>query len=85
MFEWDDEKSEKCKAERGFDFSIVLEFDFETAMTLADDRRDYGEPRYRSLGEIDDKLFSVTWTPREGQIRIISVRRARSKERKQYE
>ena len=84
MYEWDEDKSRKCLVERGFDFSIVADFDWETSVTLVDDRADYGETRYRSLGRIEGMLFSIVWTPRAGAIRIISVRRAHEKEGKRH-
>ncbi|WP_420854625.1 BrnT family toxin [Sneathiella marina] len=80
MFEWDEKKSQQNKAVRGFDFSIVEQFDFDTALTILDNRKDYGEIRFRSTGRIEGKLFSVTWTARGKNIRIISVRRAHKKE-----
>lgn len=64
MFEWDTKKSQQNEADRGFDFSIVEHFDFDAALTILDDRKEYGETRFRSIGRIDGKLFSVTWTPR---------------------
>jgi uncharacterized DUF497 family protein len=83
-FECDEGKSRNNLLQRGFDFSVAYCFDFETALTVIDDRHDYGELRYRSVGTANNKLFSVVWTPRNGKLRIISVRRANKKERKLY-
>jgi len=85
MYEWDENKSTQCLKARGFDFSIVAGFDFDTAITIEDTRKEYGEGRYMSLGFIDDRLFSLVWTPREGVIRVISLRKANSRERQSYE
>ena len=84
MFEWDDKKSEQCFLERGFDFSIVYEFDFSTAIIKLDDRFDYGEIRYSAMNKIGDKLYVVVFTKRQANVRIISVRRATSKEGIKY-
>ncbi len=84
MFEWDENKSQKCLEERGFDFSIVHDFDFETAVIIEDDPKDYGEVRYRAFNQIDSIAFSVVFTQRVPKIRIISVRKANKKERAYY-
>ena len=63
-FEWDDAKSARCLEERGFGFEIVEEFEFATAVTVVEDRRAYGEPRFRSLGIIAGALYAVVWTRR---------------------
>jgi uncharacterized DUF497 family protein len=84
MFEWDDKKSQQCLSERGFDFSIVHDFDFHSAVTIPDDRKDYGEPRYRAFGFVNGEAFSVVFTPRNRKLRIISVRRAHKKEMKRH-
>ena len=36
--------------QRGLSFERVADFDFETALFSVDDRRDYGETRYRGFG-----------------------------------
>lgn len=84
MFEWDENKSKKCLKERGFDFNIVYEFNFETAIIKLDDRFDYGEKRYSAMNKIDGKLYVVLFTKRGQILRIISVRRATDKEGMRY-
>lgn len=85
MYEWDDEKSEHNRRRRGFGFEVVERFDFGSGITVPDDRQEYGEPRFRSIGWIDGRLFVVVWTPRGTKLRIISVRHAHLKEWRQYE
>jgi len=84
VFEWDEEKSRKCLLERGFDFSIVEDFDFGSAIFVEDDRKDYGERRVRAFGRINGVDFCIVFTPRGGKLRIISVRKARMKEMKRH-
>jgi len=43
------------------------------------------EPRYLVIGLIDGKHWSAIYTPRNGAIRIISVRRSRTEEVTLYE
>jgi uncharacterized DUF497 family protein len=54
-------------------------------MELLDDRYDYGEPRSVAIGNVDDVgVLRVTWTPRGNLRRIISARRAVSRELEGY-
>lgn len=50
--EFDAEKSARNERERGMSFSDVTRFEWEEALVVADDRRDYGEQRFRALGVI---------------------------------
>jgi len=84
MFEWDEEKSRRCLRDRGFDFSIVHEFDFASAAIENDRRKDYGEDRFRAFVFAGDNLFCVVFTPRGDRLRIISVRRMHRKEGVRY-
>ncbi|VAV87719.1 hypothetical protein MNBD_ALPHA02-953 [hydrothermal vent metagenome] len=84
MFEWDEKKNRSCKEERGFDFSIVHDFDFATAVIFADDRKDYGEIRYKAYNMIAGVLYNVVFTLRGQNLRIISIRRVHEKEGKRY-
>ncbi len=85
-FEWDDLKSEACLASRGFDFSYVLRVFFDPKkIAWRDERWDYGEQRYKLLGNIDGRLFVVIYTLRSENIRIISARKANERERRLYE
>ncbi len=55
------------------------------ALTIEDERVE-GEQRFVSLGmNIFDCLMIVVWTPRGTNCRLISVRKAEPKERRNYE
>ena len=84
MFEWDEAKCCRCFEMRGFDFSIVQDFDFASAVVIKDDRFAYGEPRFRAFGPIADRLFVVVFTPRGPRLRIISIRRANKREERKH-
>jgi hypothetical protein len=58
--------------------------DWETALSIEDTRKDYGERRFRVLGMIGGLLYAVVITPRSGGMRVISLRRANLKERSSY-
>jgi hypothetical protein len=60
--------------------------EFDAAPVLIEDRRgDYGEQRWWAIGRIDGKGHVVTFTWREGRVRMISFRRARDQEMQRYE
>jgi hypothetical protein len=82
---FDPAKSDKNERERGLPFTLVDEFDWETARLGIDRRRDYGEPRFKALGYITGRLHVVIFTRRFGGIRIISLRKANRREERDYE
>jgi uncharacterized protein len=54
-------------------------------LTIEDDSSE-GEPRWITIGSnADGELLVAVWTERDQVGRLISVRRATAKERKQYE
>ena len=56
----------------------------EIAAVIEDDRKDYGETRYRAFGFVDGVAHCLAFTVRDGTVRAISLRRARAKELKRY-
>jgi uncharacterized DUF497 family protein len=69
---------------RGLSFERAAEFDFERALVLLDDRRDYGEIRYRAFGLLDHRLHALVFTEAARGIRVISLRRANKTEVRRY-
>ena len=84
-YDWDEDKRQANSDNHDVDFESVKRFDWTGAVTRSDDRRDYGEPRYISIGEIDGRLHVCVWTPRDDVIRVISLRRANAREGRLYE
>lgn len=85
-FEWDETKSETCFVQRGFDFAYAAQAFFDPDRCIrADLRHSYGEDRFQLLGQIDTRVFVVVYTTRTHAIRIISARKANTREVKQYE
>ena len=85
-FEWDQEKSDACFTERGFDFAYVLRAFVDADRLIHKDTRwDYGEDRYQLLGAIDGRVFFVAYTIRGTVLRIISARKANQREVNDYE
>ena len=82
-YEWDAGKRTTNLAKHGVDFAAVARFDFDSAVTLIV-KRD-GEVRYAATGYIGTRLYRLIYTERGGNIRVISLRRANNRERRDYE
>ena len=54
-------------------------------MTRIDDRRDYGEVRYLSVGFVDGQCFVVVHTDRNGVTRLITAWRGGRDEQFKYQ
>lgn len=68
--------------ERGLDLRRAKEVFAGAHFTRADDRRDYGEPRFIIAGWLDSRLVVLAWTPRGVARRIISMRYCHEREAK---
>ena len=84
IFEWNEAKSEKNLAERGFDFEYACRIFGGDTIEWDDTRRNYGERRVIAIGEVDEEVFVVVNTLREHVRRIISARLASRRERDAY-
>ena len=69
---------------RGLDMARAGEVFDGPTLTVEDDRRNYGETRYITVGFLDDAMVVLVWTPRNDCYRIISMRKANERERKHY-
>ena len=49
-----------------------------------DERRDYGEDRFRLYGRVAGRPFIIVYTRRGVIVRIISARKANARERERY-
>jgi uncharacterized DUF497 family protein len=85
QIEFDPEKNAGNIELRGISFEDVARFEWHGAIIIPDTRRDYGEPRYRAFGFIDTRLHALFFTPREGKMRVISLRKANRREMLRYE
>lgn len=82
-YEWDEAKrQDNLTKHRGVDFADMEGFEWETAVIDSSPR--HGEVRYVALGYIGDRLYYVVYTMREDKCRVISLRKANSREEKQY-
>ena len=83
-FEWDEAKSARNRAERGFGFRFASRIFRGLVLEQPDVRRDYGEDRVRAIGAVEGHVLLVVYTRRGDVSRIISARPANRKERSQW-
>jgi len=82
--EFDPTKDASNKAKHGLALGDFDGFDGEM-VAVVDDRRDYGEKRFRAFGRIEGLCYSIAYTLRGARIRLISFRRAHEEEMESYE
>jgi uncharacterized protein len=86
ILEWDEAKNRANVRKHGFDFADAEQIFLGPLVTDADTREDYGERRWRGMGKIGGRIVQVIFAERSPEtIRIISLRKATSRERKEYE
>ena len=83
-FEFDAVKSESNRTKHGIDF-IEAQGLWSDPMLLEIPAKTDDEPRYLVIGLIDEKHWSAVITYRGENIRLMSVRRARTEEVVLYE
>ncbi|EFL91467.1 hypothetical protein REG_1598 [Candidatus Regiella insecticola LSR1] len=91
IFEWDETKAESNIKKHRLSFETAVRAFADPFALVEQDRIENGEHRWQTLGLVEGYLLVlVAHTIRENEdnvevIRIISARRAESKERKRYE
>ena len=83
-FEWDEAKRQLNLRRHGINFVDAVEvFQVET-VTVIDDRYEYGEMRFLTLGLVNGMVVAVSHTENGDVIRIISARKAQKDEEIRY-
>ena len=82
--DFDPEKDAVNRAKHGLALDRAIDLDLRTAVVQPDQRRDYGEPRWRAYGMLDGRLHMLAFTVRDDRMRAISLRRANAREMKRY-
>ena len=85
MHEWDRNKNDENLRKHGLSFEDAPKVFDGRCLTFEDRRIAYGEERYITLGYLEARLVVIAHTPRGENTRIISMRKANSRERKAYE
>ena len=83
--EFDAAKRAGTLEQRGLDMARASEVFDGASLTVEDDRMDYGETRYNTIGFLDERMVVLVWTPRSDVHRIISMRKANDREKAIYE
>lgn len=84
-FEWDPAKEAQNIDERGLDFTTASRIWGSPLVEKLDQRRDYGETRIIATGVSDASILVVVYTWRGERRRIISARKANSRERQRFQ
>ena len=84
QFEWDENKRQANIEKHGIDFADAIKIFDGFFIRHKDTRADYGEERYVTTGLLENVEITVIYTPRNNKRRIISARRTRHSERKEY-
>ena len=84
-FEWETVKAARNDADHGVTFEMASDvFKDPFAIEWLDDRENYGEERFVTIGMVDNRLLFVAYTMRSETIRIISARGAEPHESRRY-
>lgn len=84
-FEWDDTKATTNYADHRVTFDTARQVFLDPfAIDELDEREDYGEDRYATIGMAQGRLFYVAYTMRGDRIRIVSARGAEPHEQRRY-
>jgi uncharacterized DUF497 family protein len=81
-FDWDEQKNELNRVKHGIDFDDAIEIFYGPIILRRSDRND--EERWLAIGSLEDRLIAVAFTLRADIVRIISARRARKNEEREY-
>ena len=86
MFEWDEEKAKSNENKHSVSFTFASRaFEDDNRLTVIDNRSNYGEIRYVTLARIEKRVYVLVYTLRNTVIRLISARKANTKEVKRYD
>ena len=81
---FDPAKDLSNQRKHGVSLSLALQIDWPEVMTKPDTRQDYGEVREIGYAVIDDRLYCVVFTQRADKMHVISLRKANSREVRNY-
>jgi uncharacterized protein len=82
---WDERKRLSNLANHGVDFRDLEALEWDRALVFEDRRKDYGETRLIAMAPLGARLHVVVFVERGGERRIISARKANSREVAFYE
>jgi uncharacterized protein len=83
-FAFDPAKDKSNRAKHGVSLALAEILFAAPHVTILDDRFDYGETRQIAFGLINGRLFVCVYADRNGERRVISLRKANQREAKRY-
>ena len=83
-FDFDPAKNVKNLAKHGVSLLEADHFEWETAAIREDTRKAYAEQRFEATGLIGERLFVMVYCLRKSAFRMISLRKANTREVKRY-
>jgi uncharacterized DUF497 family protein len=84
VFEWDESKRSSNLRKHGLDFADCGAVFARPVTTRVDNRDDYGERRFVTLGLLGARVVNIVHTVSGECVRVISFRRASKREQAQY-
>ena len=83
--EFDAAKDEANVEKHGVSLALAAEIEWTDVLCAPDSRRDYGELREIGFAVIAQRLYVVVFVQRGQMMRVISLRKANSREVKLYD
>jgi uncharacterized protein len=83
-YTWHEPKRQATLTQRGLDFALAEHVFAGPTFTFEDDRRDYGEERWVTLGMLRGKVVVIVHTETEDEIHVISMREAERDEQRLF-
>ena len=83
-FEWDEAKNRTNIGKHGIGFRDAKQVFAGLTVTIRDDRVDYGEERFITLGTLRGHVIVIVHTESDEVIRMISARKATTNEATAY-
>jgi len=85
LFEWDETKRQLNLHKHGIDFIDAQKIWSGSVLEYSSDQTHHDEERYLAIGEFDGDCITVIFTWRGDTRRLISARKARHYEQKDYQ
>jgi uncharacterized DUF497 family protein len=83
-FTWDENKRQANLNKHQLDFADAEKVFLQPTDTIEDNRFDYGEQRWYTLGILDITVIVIAHTETEDEIHVISMRKAEKNEQAMY-
>ncbi len=81
---FDPVKDAMNRTKHGLSLALTVDLEWDMLVGAPDTRRDYGEQRMIGFAPIGNRVYCVVFTDRGNERRVISLRKANSREVKRY-